>query len=100
MISSEFVVTCENPARVALVEERERSEALIQKADASDKYIEEARGGKELGRSRESLAAEREVAAAAKLQADGGVEFRDELRACQKVLVSERERSKALESTS
>ena len=85
-------------SRVVLVEERDRFEALIQKADASDKYVEEVRARqKELGGSRESLTAEREVAAVARLQADHDVEFRDELRGCQKALVAERERSKALE---
>ena len=37
------------------MEERKRSEALTQKADVSDKYIEEARAAQEeLGRSLES----------------------------------------------
>ena len=44
-----------------------------------------------------SLAAERKLAAAAKLQAEDSANFRDELRACQKALVAERECSKALE---
>ena len=81
---------------MALAEERERSEALIQKADASDKYVEEACAvQEELGMSREFLAADRELAAAAKLQAEDGVKFHDELRTCQNALVTERERSKA-----
>ena len=69
---------------MALAEERERSEALIEKADASDKYIKEAHVAQdELGRSHKSLAAGRELAAAAKLQADNGAKLHDELRAFQ-----------------
>ena len=76
--------------RVALVEERERSEAL--KAEASDRHVEEARVTQEkLGKSRKSLAAGRELAAAANLQAENGVKFRDELWICQTALDAERD---------
>ena len=69
---------------MALTKKRERSEALIQKADASDIYVKEARAGqKELGRSRKSLAAGHKLAAAARLQAEDSFKLRNELRACQ-----------------
>ena len=49
-------------SRVPLVEERDHSETFIQKVDAPDKFIEEARAAQdELGLSRESIAAEREL---------------------------------------
>ena len=52
----------------------ERSEVLIQKADTSDKCVEEARAAQEeLGKPRESLAAERDLTAAAKLQTGDGI---------------------------
>ena len=84
-------------SRVPLVEERDHSETFIQKVDAPDKFIEEARAAQdELGMSRESIAAERELAAVANLQADDCVNLRGELRTCQKSLDAERERSQGV----